>query len=167
MAKAKKPKTEDPNQQKLAAFGFSGGRPAHATQSAPAAPAGAESSIAASSAANAAASEPPASPRRATPPTPNSKAPAKRKGPALQAPAPPPPPAVEPPRAVVPPAEEDYSAAAREQLARATLNEEQMAAVNAPYNKPVSILAGAGTGKTTTLIARIRRMIAEGIPPCA
>eukprot|EP00892_Ulva_mutabilis_P005400 jgi/Ulvmu1/3231/UM015_0272.1 len=46
-----------------------------------------------------------------------------------------------------------------------SLNEEQKVAAAAPFNSPIAIFAGAGTGKTTTLIARIWRMLAQGIKP--
>lgn len=62
---------------------------------------------------------------------------------------------------------ENYQAASAQQLARMPLNAEQTAAVHAPYNIPVSLRAGAGTGKTTTLTARIHLMITDGIPPSA
>jgi hypothetical protein len=62
---------------------------------------------------------------------------------------------------------ENFQAASAQQLARIPLNVEQTAAVHAPYNIPVSLCAGAGTGKTTTLTARIHNMIADGIPPSA
>ena len=44
------------------------------------------------------------------------------------------------------------------------LNPAQRRAVGMPFNKVLAILAGAGTGKTTTLLARIEHMIASGIP---
>lgn len=40
-----------------------------------------------------------------------------------------------------------------------------VAAVDAPLNRPIAVFAGAGTGKTTALIARIWNMIAQGIRP--
>lgn len=45
------------------------------------------------------------------------------------------------------------------------MNEEQLAAVTAPFDKPLFIHAGAGSGKTRTLICRISHMINNGIPP--
>lgn len=46
------------------------------------------------------------------------------------------------------------------------LNAEQRAAATADVSVPLMILAGAGTGKTTTLIARIQHMVlGERIPP--
>lgn len=50
---------------------------------------------------------------------------------------------------------------------RGKLNAEQLEAALAPACPPVFLLAGAGTGKTTTLIARVWHMIAEGIFPRA
>jgi chromosomal replication initiation ATPase DnaA len=47
------------------------------------------------------------------------------------------------------------------------LNAEQLQAALAPTSPPVFLLAGAGTGKTTTLIARVWHMIAQGIYPRA
>jgi ATP-dependent exoDNAse (exonuclease V) alpha subunit len=78
-------------------------------------------------------------------------------------------PAEEPPRLPPTPQYHDYRAAAQEQLQEtiANLNDQQKAAVNASVRQPSSILVGAGTGKTTTVIARIRNMIANGIPPRA
>jgi DNA helicase-2/ATP-dependent DNA helicase PcrA len=46
----------------------------------------------------------------------------------------------------------------------ATLNPEQLQAATHPAG-PLLILAGAGTGKTTTLCARVAWLIAEGTPP--
>lgn len=45
------------------------------------------------------------------------------------------------------------------------LNAEQQQAASAPASPPVFLLAGAGTGKTTTLIARVWSMMAQGIFP--
>jgi DNA helicase-2/ATP-dependent DNA helicase PcrA len=42
------------------------------------------------------------------------------------------------------------------------LNDEQRMAVTAPCDRPLLILAGAGSGKTTTLSARVAWLIAEG-----
>lgn len=44
------------------------------------------------------------------------------------------------------------------------LNEQQQAVVNSNASK-ILCLAGAGTGKTRTLIARIQRLVADGIDP--
>src|SRR5438309_7341065 len=43
------------------------------------------------------------------------------------------------------------------------LNHEQQAAVN-HTGGPLLILAGAGTGKTTTLCSRVARLLSEGVP---
>jgi DNA helicase-2/ATP-dependent DNA helicase PcrA len=45
------------------------------------------------------------------------------------------------------------------------LNEQQRAAVTASPDRPLLILAGAGSGKTATLSARVAWLIAEGLPP--
>src|SRR5918911_4489556 len=45
----------------------------------------------------------------------------------------------------------------------AELNPEQRAAATHPGG-PLLILAGAGTGKTTTLCARVAWLVAEGVP---
>ena len=45
-----------------------------------------------------------------------------------------------------------------------TLTEEQRAAVEAPREESVIVMAGAGTGKTRTLEARVRKLLAEGVP---
>jgi DNA helicase-2/ATP-dependent DNA helicase PcrA len=45
------------------------------------------------------------------------------------------------------------------------LNEQQRAAVTAPPGRPLLILAGAGTGKTETLSARVAWLIADGLVP--
>jgi DNA helicase-2/ATP-dependent DNA helicase PcrA len=44
------------------------------------------------------------------------------------------------------------------------LNAEQLAAVTHPGG-PLLVLAGAGTGKTTTLCARVAWLVTEGVPP--
>lgn len=44
------------------------------------------------------------------------------------------------------------------------LNEEQLAVVEAPSG-PLLVIAGAGSGKTRTLIFRLARMLESGIPP--
>lgn len=46
----------------------------------------------------------------------------------------------------------------------AGLDEEQLAVVQAPL-APLLVIAGAGSGKTRTLIYRLARMLEEGIPP--
>jgi ATP-dependent DNA helicase UvrD/PcrA len=45
------------------------------------------------------------------------------------------------------------------------LNEQQRAAVTATPDRPLLILAGAGSGKTATLSARVAWLIAEGLAP--
>jgi DNA helicase-2/ATP-dependent DNA helicase PcrA len=45
------------------------------------------------------------------------------------------------------------------------LNEEQLNAVTASFDVPLFIYAGAGSGKTRTLICRITQMISQGISP--
>ncbi|MBL0212266.1 MAG: ATP-dependent helicase, partial [Myxococcales bacterium] len=47
----------------------------------------------------------------------------------------------------------------------ATLNRAQLAAVNAPSSAPLLIIAGAGTGKTTTLAHRIAKLVIDGADP--
>ena len=42
-----------------------------------------------------------------------------------------------------------------------TMNEEQRLAASAPVNRPLMIIAGAGTGKTTTMLQRIVYMVVE------
>ncbi|HEY4526228.1 MAG TPA: UvrD-helicase domain-containing protein [Candidatus Paceibacterota bacterium] len=44
------------------------------------------------------------------------------------------------------------------------LNPEQVRAANAPVNKPLLIVAGAGTGKTRTLTSRIVYLMSQGVP---
>lgn len=49
---------------------------------------------------------------------------------------------------------------------KSQLNEDQYAAVTAPYDKPALVLAGAGSGKTRTLVYRVAHFIEEcGIYP--
>jgi DNA helicase-2/ATP-dependent DNA helicase PcrA len=45
------------------------------------------------------------------------------------------------------------------------LNEQQRAAATAPPERPLLILAGAGSGKTATLSARVAWLIAQGLAP--
>ncbi len=47
----------------------------------------------------------------------------------------------------------------------ARLNEAQRAAVEAPRTSPLLIVAGAGTGKTRTLTARVAQLVADGVRP--
>ncbi|WP_338050052.1 ATP-dependent helicase [Rhodovibrio sodomensis] len=44
------------------------------------------------------------------------------------------------------------------------LNPEQLAAAQAPINRPCLVLAGAGTGKTKTLVARYLFLLAQKVP---
>jgi len=46
-----------------------------------------------------------------------------------------------------------------------TLNEEQLTAVGHPIGRPACLIAGAGSGKTTTLTERVRWLIQQGVPP--
>src|SRR6516165_648138 len=45
----------------------------------------------------------------------------------------------------------------------ADLNERQREAVRAPADRPLLVVAGAGTGKTTTLVARVAWLIEQGV----
>jgi DNA helicase-2/ATP-dependent DNA helicase PcrA len=45
------------------------------------------------------------------------------------------------------------------------LNEQQRQAATAPSDRPLLILAGAGSGKTATLSARVAWLIAQGLAP--
>jgi UvrD/REP helicase N-terminal domain len=45
------------------------------------------------------------------------------------------------------------------------LNEQQREAATAPSERPLLILAGAGSGKTATLSARVAWLIAQRLPP--
>lgn len=45
------------------------------------------------------------------------------------------------------------------------LNEQQRSAATAPFDRPLLILAGAGSGKTATLSARVAWLIAQGLAP--
>ncbi|WP_235838090.1 ATP-dependent helicase [Chitinasiproducens palmae] len=58
---------------------------------------------------------------------------------------------------------------AADALARlyATLNDEQRAVVDAPADLPLQVIAGAGTGKTNTLVHRVIRLIERGVAPDA
>ena len=47
------------------------------------------------------------------------------------------------------------------------LTAEQQAAVDAPLNAPLAIVAGAGSGKTETLTRRVARAVAEGARPAS
>lgn len=73
--------------------------------------------------------------------------------------------AVEPP-AVLPQGENVPAPPQAAPAALDRLNAEQRAAATAPI-QPSMILAGAGTGKTTTLIARINHLLEAGIRPGA
>src|SRR5436309_12825164 len=45
------------------------------------------------------------------------------------------------------------------------LNDQQRQAATAPPDRPLLVLAGAGTGKTATLSARVAWLIAQGLAP--
>lgn len=45
------------------------------------------------------------------------------------------------------------------------LNDEQRAAATHPLGSPACVIAGAGSGKTATLTARLAWLIAQGVPP--
>jgi DNA helicase II / ATP-dependent DNA helicase PcrA len=45
------------------------------------------------------------------------------------------------------------------------LNEAQLAAVSAPPERPLLVVAGAGTGKTRTLTARVAWLVEQGVRP--
>jgi DNA helicase-2/ATP-dependent DNA helicase PcrA len=47
----------------------------------------------------------------------------------------------------------------------ASLNDEQAAAASAPPGRPLLIIAGAGTGKTQTLTARVAWLVEQGVRP--
>jgi DNA helicase II / ATP-dependent DNA helicase PcrA len=49
--------------------------------------------------------------------------------------------------------------------ALASLNDAQRAAATAPAERPLLIIAGAGTGKTQTLTARVAWLVEQGVPP--
>ncbi|KNC86871.1 hypothetical protein, variant, partial [Sphaeroforma arctica JP610] len=53
----------------------------------------------------------------------------------------------------------------RENIKLPTLNTQQMAAVQTPFDKATLIVAGAGTGKTRVITTRILAMIKSGIAP--
>ncbi len=46
-----------------------------------------------------------------------------------------------------------------------TLNPKQKAAAEAPIDRPLLIIAGAGTGKTRTLTSRLAYLVSQGVPP--
>ncbi|KAL4859415.1 DNA helicase II [Chlorella vulgaris] len=46
-----------------------------------------------------------------------------------------------------------------------TLTDEQQAAAHAPIDAALAVLAAAGTGKTTTIVARVRHILDQGVPP--
>lgn len=45
------------------------------------------------------------------------------------------------------------------------LTDEQLAAAHAPIDTALAVLAAAGTGKTTTIVARARHILEQGVPP--
>ena len=45
------------------------------------------------------------------------------------------------------------------------LNEEQLAAVRHPIGRPACLIAGAGSGKTATITARVAWLMEQGVPP--
>ena len=45
------------------------------------------------------------------------------------------------------------------------LNAEQRAAATHPADRPLLVVAGAGTGKTTVVIERVAHLISQGVPP--
>src|SRR6478672_6604872 len=47
----------------------------------------------------------------------------------------------------------------------ASLNDDQAAAATAPPERPLLIIAGAGTGKTQTLTARVAWLVEQGVRP--
>lgn len=47
----------------------------------------------------------------------------------------------------------------------ASLNDGQLQAVHAPFDKPTLVIAGAGSGKTTTLTARLEHLVSDGVDP--
>lgn len=47
----------------------------------------------------------------------------------------------------------------------AGLNDQQIEAVTAPLDRPCLVIAGAGSGKTTTLTRRVEHTIAQGVAP--
>lgn len=67
------------------------------------------------------------------------------------------------------PVPQNFDEAAVKKVAdvRGELNAEQLQAALAPVSPPVFLLAGAGTGKTKTLIARVWNMLSQGIFPRA
>lgn len=45
------------------------------------------------------------------------------------------------------------------------LNPQQLAAVTAPHDKPLLVVASAGSGKTSVLTARVLHLVNQGINP--
>lgn len=70
-----------------------------------------------------------------------------------------------PPRVVTPPPPKP--APTEDRAASRPLTAEQRAAVDAPLNEPLAIVAGAGSGKTETLTRRVARAVKEGAPPAS
>ena len=46
-----------------------------------------------------------------------------------------------------------------------SLNDLQLEAVEAPFESPLLVLAGPGTGKTRVIVERIKNMVKNGIEP--
>ena len=48
-----------------------------------------------------------------------------------------------------------------------SLNEQQRRAALAPIDAPLLVLAGAGSGKTGVMAARVQHILASGVPPAS